>query len=99
SVLSLVAEREDCRVCRLARRVNRPLTMQWASIAGGNFPPQLCTQAPAVVPASGLLTFVLSSRPRRGGNGGAPMIPKSGHRFSEKIMRRVKVEHERYHRR
>jgi hypothetical protein len=63
--------------------------MQWANIAGCNFPPRLCTQAPAMVLASGFLTFVLSSRPRRRGNGGARMIPKSGHRFSEKIMRQV----------
>ena len=45
-----------------------------------------------MVPVSGLLTFVSSSRPRRPGNGGTRMIPKSGHRFSEKIMRQVTSE-------
>jgi hypothetical protein len=38
--------------------VNRLLTIKWANIAGGrgNHPPRRSTPAPAVVPASGLMT-------------------------------------------
>ena len=71
--LPLPGERTDEFSAHGPLLINHPLTIKEANIAGGrgNGPPRLSTQAPPMVPASGLMTFVLSSRPRRRGNGGS----------------------------